>query len=143
MIKTNDMKKLFLSIVLILSLVFLFAQRSEEKELKSLMKEQGYSWSETKNLKLGDGESLFLWRTFYSGNEYAIVVFTEDENVYDLDLYLHDTEDALIYTSATEGAFEMIEFSPSDVSQFKVLIHNYSSSPEQTDYKCKFMIFYK
>ncbi|OQX76509.1 MAG: hypothetical protein B6D61_08710 [Bacteroidetes bacterium 4484_249] len=137
------MKKLFISLTFILSVTLLFAQKAEEKELKSLMKELGYSWSETESTRLRVGESAYYWRTFYTGNEYAILTFSEDKRVYDVDLLLYGEDGSLLDKSISGKNFEKIEFSPSDVTQVKIVLNNYDSSPELVEYKCKFMIFYK
>ena len=137
------MKKIYLSLIFIFSISSLFAQKSEEKDLKALMKELGYSWSETKSVKLREGESEYLWRTFYPENQYAILTFSENSNVYDLDLHLYDKEGSLIDKSITDTGFEMIEFTQDDTKQLKIVINNYKCSPDQVVYKCKFMIFYK
>ena len=137
------MKKIYLSIFFVFSISLLFTQKSEEKDLKALMKELGYSWSETKSVKLREGESAYFWRTFYSGNDYAILAFSENSNVYDLDLHIYDKEGSLIDKSITDAGFEMIEFTQSDTKQVKIVINNYKCSPDQVVYKCKFMIFYK
>lgn len=137
------MKKLFLSIVLIVIVASLFAQKSEENDLKILMQELGYSWSETKSTKLIEGESDYFWRTLYGGNEYAILAFSENKGVFDLDLYIYNDEGFLLDNSLSEQGFEIVEFTPTEVMQTKIVIKNYECSPEQIVYKCKFMIFYK
>lgn len=137
------MKKIFISIVFILSVATLFAQKLEENDLKALMTDLGYSWSETKATKLILGESEYFWRTFYSGNEYAILAFSENSGVYDLDLYLYNEVGSLIDRSSSKEGFEIVEFLQKDVEQTKIVIRNYECSPEQIEYKCKFMIFYK
>jgi len=137
------MKKIFLSIAFVLSISIMFAQKGEEKELKSLMKDLGYSWSETGSAKLRKGESEYYWRTFYSGNEYAILTFSEDKRVYDVDLLLYDEKGSLLDKSISGKDFEKIEFSPTEAKQIKIVLNNYDCSPELVEYKCKFMIFYK
>ena len=137
------MKKIYLPIIFIFSISLLLAQKSEEKDLKALMQELGYSWAETKTVKLSKGASEYFWRTFYSGNEYAILTFSENSNVYDMDLHLYDEHGSLIDKSITDDSFEMIEFTQNDTKQVKVVINNYKCSPDQVVYKCKFMIFYK
>ena len=137
------MKKIFLSIAFVLSISIMFAQKGEEKELKSLMKDLGYSWSETGSAKLRKGESEYYWRTFYSGNEYAILTFSEDKRVYDVDLLLYDEKGSLLDKSISGKGFEKIEFTPTEAKQIKIVLNNYDCSPELVEYKCKFMIFYK
>ncbi len=137
------MKKIFLSFVFIIFITSLFAQKAEEKDLKALMKDLGYSWSETGSTKLRKGESEYYYRTFYSGNEYAILTFSEDKRVYDVDLLLYDEEGSLIDKSISGKDFEKIEFSPTEAKQLKIVLNNYDCSPELVEYKCKFMIFYK
>jgi hypothetical protein len=137
------MKKIFISITLILSLASVFAQRAEEKEFKTLMKDLGYSWSETKSVALSEGESEYYWRSFFTGNEYAILTFSEESEVQDVDLYLYDDAGSLLKQSTSNGNFEIIEYSPLASIQVKVVIKNYDSTLESTKFKCKFMIFYK
>ncbi len=104
------MKKIFLSFVFIIFITSLFAQKAEEKDLKALMKDLGYSWSETGSTKLRKGESEYYYRTFYSGNEYAILTFSEDKRVYDVDLLLYDEEGSLIDKSISGKDFEKSSF---------------------------------
>jgi len=137
------MKRTFLSIAFIIFITVLYAQKAEEKDLKALMTDLGYSWSETKSTMLHKGESEYFWRTFYSGNEYAILVFSENKDVFDLDLYLYNEEGNLLDKSISKGNFEIIEFALADVSQTKIVLKNYNCAPEQAEYRCKFMIFYK
>ena len=137
------MKKIFIAIAFIISITSLFAQKRDEKDLKALMKDLGYSWSETESKRLREGESVYYWRTFYSGNEYAIVAFTEDKRVYDIDLLLYDKEGSLIDKSISGKNFEKIEFYPTEAVQVKIVLSNYQCSDELIEYKCKFMIFYK
>ena len=137
------MKRIFLSLVFIISVSSLFAQKAEEKDLKALMKDLGYSWSETESTKLRKGESAYYWRTFYSGNEYAILTFSEDKRVYDVDLLIYDEAGSLVDKSISGKNFEKIEFTPTDAKQVKIVLNNYDCSTELVEYKCKFMIFYK
>lgn len=137
------MKKIFISFAFLLLVVSSFAQRSDEKELKSLMKDLGYSWIETKFATLDEGESAYYWRTFYSGNDYAIIAFSEKSEVKDIDIYLYDEEGALAGQSESSEDFEIIEHTPADSKQMKVVIKNYDCEPASDRYKCKFMVFYK
>ncbi|MEZ5196909.1 MAG: hypothetical protein R2764_11025 [Bacteroidales bacterium] len=122
------MKKSILSIVFILLIATLFAQKSEENDLKVLMQDLGYSWSETKSTRLIEGESEYFWRTFYSGNEYAILAFSENRGMYDLDLYLYSEEGSLIDNSLSREGFEIIEFVPEEVNLIKIVIKNFECS---------------
>lgn len=137
------MKKIVLTLSLILSFACLFAQKAEEKELKNLMKDLGYSWSETKTVALTEGEGAYYWRTFYTGNEYAILAFSEKSEVLDIDIYLYDENGDLIDNSESSEDFEIIEYDPSGSGQVKVVIKNYDSTTASTEFKCKFMVFYK
>ena len=141
--KTMIMKNIYLPIVMVLIASTVFAQKTEEKEIKSLMKDLGYSWSETRSVKLMEGQSEYYWRSFFSGNEYAVLAFSEDDNVHDIDIYLYNEEGSLIYQSKASENFDIIEFSPDMAGQVKVVIKNYDSLMTDEEYKCKFMMFYK
>lgn len=137
------MKKIFLSITFVIVVTSLFAQGSEEKELKLLMKDLGYSWIETNQATLREGENAYYWRTFYAGNEYSIIAFSEKKGVYDIDVYLYNLEGNLKGQSESNGDFEIIEYFPTVSKQMKIVMKNFECSEELIEYKCKFMVFYK
>jgi len=137
------MKIIYFVIAWLFTLTSVFGQRAEEKEMKSLMQDLGYSWSETKSLKLVEGQSEYYWRTLYEGNEYAILAFSDDEGLYDIDIYLYNEEGSLIDQSKASENFDILEFTPDTSGLVKVVLKNYDALSTVDEYKCKFMIFYK
>ncbi len=137
------MKKLLLSLfVIAIAVTSSFAQNTE-REVQRLMEDEGYTLSISKYAYLSEGEVYSYWKTFYSGNDYVIVAFPEDDGVYDADLYLYDDDGSEYDKATTDDNVEVIEFSCYTTRDMKILIKNYDSYSSSSSYEIKFMVFYK
>ena len=123
--------------------VFSYSQDLAD-EVRKIMEDGGYTESTSQYAYISEGKTAYHWKTFYEGNDYAIVGFSEDDDCYDVDLYLYDTDgSSVIKKSATDESIELIEFSPHSTEELKVVIKNYDSYSSSREYKVKFIIFYK
>lgn len=136
------MKKLLLSLFIVALATVAFSQNTE-REVQELMENEGYTLSISKYAYLSEGETYSNWKTFYSGNDYVIVCFPEDDGVNDADLYLYDDDGSLYDKATTDDNVEVIEFSCYTTREMKIVIKNYDSYSSYSSYEIKFMVFYK
>lgn len=138
------MKKILTTALILITSVLSFSQTNYTAEIRKIMKDGGYTESTTQYAYISEGNTAYHWKTFYSGNDYAIVGFPDDDNCYDIDLYLYDEDGStLLSKSATDDNIEVIEYTPYTSRKMKVVIKNYDSKNSTTEYKVKFMVFYK
>jgi len=137
------MRKLFLSISLLLIGLSGFSQTEIEQAIKDIMADDGYSWSTTRSAYLSEGESAQYSRTFYGGTVYQVVAFSENSSVEDTDVYLYGDEGELLRKSTTSDDFDTFTFKPNYTQEMTLLIKNYNSYSSTREYKCKLMVFYK
>lgn len=136
------MKKLLLSLFIVALATVSFSQNTE-REIQNLMENEGYSLSISKYAYLSEGETYSYWKTFYSGNDYVIVCFPEDDGVNDADLYLYDDDGSLYDDATTDDNVEVIEFSCYTTRDMKIVMKNYDSYSSYSSYEIKFMVFYQ
>ncbi len=138
------MKKLFLIFIFFISFISMFSQTNVTAEVRKIMEKGGYTESTTQYAYISKGNIAYHWKTFYKGNNYAIIGFPEDADCYDIDLFLYDEDGrTLLAKSATDENVEIIEYKPYTTRKMKVVIKNYDSKNPSSEYKVKFMIFYK
>ncbi len=137
------MKKIFLLFLSLFAFTGFYAQNTNmEQEIKVLMSEYGYELSTSQYAYISEGNTAYHYKTFYEGNDYVIVGFPEDDNIYDIDLYLYDGDGTLLAEGSSEEDFEIIEYTPYSSREMKVVIKNYESSNSYEEFKVKFMIFW-
>ena len=59
-----------------------------EEEVTVMFEDLGYELSTSQYAYISEGMRAYHYKTFYEGNDYAIIGFPEMDNVYDIDLYL-------------------------------------------------------
>lgn len=130
----------------LLSIGNISAQTSPEltlgEEVTVMMEDLGYELSTSQFAYISEGMRAYHYKTFYEGNDYAIIGFPEMDNVYDIDLYLYDESGELLMESSSEDGVEILEFTSYSSEEYKVVIENYDSDIEDNKYKVKFMIFW-
>jgi hypothetical protein len=92
------MKKIFVTAIFyIAAFIPINAQVNIRAEILAILRSKGYDdISEERYAYLKEGEDAQHWRTFYAGVSYAIVAYTEDAGVRDIDVYLYDTDGTVL-----------------------------------------------
>lgn len=139
------MKKLFVITIFFAFVGSAFAQSYYEKDnLIRLMDAAGYDVSSDEyETYLAKDDYDSFWKTFYSGNDYIIVAFPEEEGVYDLDIYLIDEYGNEIDKGTTENLMEILTYSGTSDQRLKVKIKNYDSYSSSSRYKVHILVFWK
>jgi len=112
-------------------------------EIRAYLKKEGYSISTEQYAYLSEGEMAGHTKTFYSGTEYAIIAYTEDYGVKDIDVYLYDDDGSVLVKDIETERFAIIEYKPYISREMRAVIKNYESESSIKEYKCKFIIAYK
>ncbi len=136
------MKTIITTILLSVLTLAAFTQ-SKEQQIIDLLRSNGFSVSTTQSVRLAQGEGGYYWKTFYSGNNYFIVAFSEDSDVNDIDLYLYDSDGTLLIEDKDTKPVAVLDFNVHKQKDLKVVIKNYNSDLTSYEYPCKFIIFYK
>lgn len=136
--------KLFLLIVIlsVLSSSNVFSQNIRA-ELKAFLREAGYTISNEKYAMLSEGEIANYYRNFYSSTKYAIVAYTEESGVKDVDLYLYDDDGSLLVKDTTTKRFAIVEYNPYVTRKMKVVFKNYNSRSSYKEYKCHLIVAFR
>lgn len=140
------MKKLFLATFFVFASLLSFSQFNGDltEEVRQFMEDEGWTESTTQYALIAEGKTAYHWKTFYHGNEYAIIGFTTDFRCFDVDTYLYDEDGSRILArSATDNKLEYFEYVPQSTAERKVVIKSMKSYNPDEEYKVKFMIFYK
>ncbi|MBN2893578.1 MAG: hypothetical protein JXL97_17025 [Bacteroidales bacterium] len=137
------MKKLTLLLLGFCIFTGIYAQNTNlEQEIKVIMESYGYELSTSQYAYISEGNTAYHYKTFYEGNDYAIIGFPEDNGVNDIDLYLYDGDGTLLAEGSSEDNYEILEYTPYSTREMKIVIENYDSDYSSTEYKVKFMIFW-
>jgi len=111
-------------------------------ELKALLKEKGYSISKELFSDLAEGETAYYTKTFYAGTNYAIIAYSEEYGVSDIDIYLYDDDGSVLVKDTDSDQSALVEYSPYVSREMKVVIKNYNSESSVKEYDCRFIIAY-
>lgn len=114
-----------------------------ESDVVSVMRDGGWTKLDTRYVYLSEGQSSATWSRYFSDYlEYAVVAYSDEEDVLDIDIeilypsgypYLNDTE---------VGSLPVLTFSPPYSGNYGIRIKNYSSLSYLASY-CKFTVFYR
>ena len=137
-------------IILLSAVVFLaltsFAQHSAEYyKVTKFMKDRGWTLSadnRTANLKEG-GYTTWWNRHYYANLEYAVVAFSDDPDVEDVDVEVRDLDGDLIAKDDDEESWAIARFQLDYAQTLKVKMTNYSSQTPNYASSCRYLIFYK
>ena len=138
--------KSFLSIIII-SIISLSSALSQSQnlraELKALLRKGGYTISTEQYAMLSRGESAYHNKTFYSATEYIVVVYSEEDEVKDIDVYLYDNDGSLLVKDTDANAFAIIEYSPYLSREMQIVFKNYNCISSYKEYECNLIIAYR
>ncbi len=107
------------------------------------MKNQGWNHADTYYAYLSEGEQTYKWRTFYEDSKYAILAFSTESGVKDLDIYLYDNDGTLLAEGTSSDDWESITYNPYSTRRMKMVVKNYDSYSSSREYKVYYMVFYK
>ena len=138
------MKKLLLLFSLTLGLsISMLAQGPLYKEMKALLKSEGYTISEEYYSDLAEGAFFYNTKMFYTDNHYLIVALSDDADVQDVDLYLYE-EDGSEYEKDTDtDAMAVIHFEPVVGRTMKMSVKNYDSDTPNYESRCWLIVAFK
>ncbi len=144
------MKNVFNTICGLFLIVLLAAARPAsaqhtESDVKSLMAIDDWTFAgDSRYAYLKEGGSTSWWyRTFRSDREYAVVAFSEDGDVDDVDLEIQTGSGYAFKRDVLIDALPIVTFSVGYDRQLRIKMTNYSSSTPNYASKCYFMIFYR
>lgn len=140
------MKKLFLGTFFVLASLLGFSQFNSDltEQVRQFMTDEGWTESTTQYALIAEGKTAYHLKTFYEGNDYAIIGFSADFRCFDVDTYLYDEDGSTILArSNTDNKLEYFEYTPHSTAERKVVIKSMKSYNPDEEYKVKFMIFYK
>ncbi len=112
-------------------------------ELRAYLRKEGYSISTEQYAYLSKGEKAGHTKTFYDGTQYAIVAYSENSDVKDVDIYLYDEDGSLLVKDTDSDTFAIISYTPYTTREMRAVIKNYDSYSSTKEYKCEFIIAYK
>lgn len=139
--KLSGMVIIFLMIVTKTNQVF--AQYSASAVV-SVMKDKGWSLSNNRYAFLKEGVSTDWWSaTFHSGTEYAVVAFSNDEDVEDIDLEVAYPSGTPYKSDVDPGDFAMVTFTPPVSRTYKIRMKNESSETPAYASECRYLVFYR
>jgi len=137
------MKKLFLfAILLVAGFVTNNASaQSLETELRALLRSEGYTIEHEEVMILEEDGSESIDFRVEGGYEYIFIVYTEDVEVNDLDIYLRDDDGSLLAEDEDVDRAAVVEYSPYVSRYMTVTVKNYDSIPSDFGfYTCDVMI---
>lgn len=137
------MKKTIITLAVLLSTITAAISQNTGREIKAYLRQEGFSISTEQYANLSEGETARYFKNFYSGTDYAIIAYSEESGVQDIDVYLYDDDGSLIVKDTDTKDIAIITYSPYVTRQMKVVIKNYNSTSSYHEYDCKFIIAYK
>lgn len=130
------------TLILMLSATSLSAQ-NVGAEVKAYLKKKGYSISTEQYAYLSKGEKAGHTKKFYSGLTYAIIAYSEEYGVKDIDIYLYDDDGSVLVKDTDSQKLAVVTYAPYVSRDMRVVVKNYESESSVKDYKCKIIIAYK
>ncbi len=136
------MKRLIFTIIFIAGITSLNAQKIGA-ELKAYLRKEGYSISTEQYAYLSKGGKAGHTKKFYDGTDYAIIAYSEESGVKDIDIYLYDEDGSLLVKDTDSKKIAIVTYSPYTTREMRAVIKNYDCSSSTKKYDCKFIIAYK
>jgi hypothetical protein len=138
-------------IIVCLALAFIalpsFAQKTSDEYNKVVRDMKAKGWTQTADnrvAKLKEGGYTTWWnRSFYAALEYAVVAFSDDQDVEDVDVEVRDLDDDLIAKDDDVDPRAMATFTLKKERTLKIKMTNYASSTPDYASSCRYLIFYR
>lgn len=111
--------------------------------VKGFLIGEGYSICEDKYCASAQGESCYLYRTFYSNTTYKIVAFSDDGDVTDVDLYLYYANGTEYARDADRSSLATITIAPYTSTYLEVFWKNYASNSPRYKSNVYLLVGYK
>lgn len=140
------MKKIILTCFIAVIAATAFGQNSAQYDrVVKMMKNKGWTQTDVNRwADLKEGGYTSWWsRHFYSSLEYAVVAFSDDSDVEDVDVEVRDMDDDLIAKDDDEEAIAIARFTLDEAQSLKIKMTNYSSETPSYASRCRYLIFYK
>lgn len=119
------------------------ALKSKVANAAVLLVSEGYELSTTAVDKLSKGESYIGTKTFYGGNEYAIIAVSE-YGIEDLDIEItYGTRTITEDDDTGDEGVAIVEFYNSYDRRLKIKVKNYDSLNNYRDYDIAIIVAYK
>lgn len=133
------MKKIMLSLFLLISSVISAQQINLLDAFKTAAKKDGYTvvseYSTTLKLK----ETAFIERRFENGLIYKVIAFSDNLGVKDLDLRCYD-EGVLVGSDITNESVAYLDFTVNYSGNLTLIVENYSSVSSTTYYNVYLLV---
>lgn len=139
------MKKIILTCMIVLAGLTAFSQSKEQTRVEKFMKERGWTQTDVNrwaDLKQG-GYTTWWNRSFYAALEYAVIAFSDDPDVEDVDVEVRDLDDNKIAADNDTDDWGIATFKLDEGQTLKIRMTNYKSETPTYASRCRFMIFYK
>ncbi len=136
------MKKITLIIILTLSLTSFYGQNRRYNEYSGWLRNNGYTIKEDKYVEVSEGNSGYIYRTFYTNTTYKILAFADDDDVTDVDLYLFENGEEYD-KDIKASSIAQLDFSPTYEREMKVRFKNTKAKYPSYTYKIRMLIGFK
>jgi len=138
------MKKLLITCVLMATVSMAATAQTNYETYKRTLENNGYTIAYDGYCDLSEGQTCKAFHTFYKGNDYKVVAFSNDGDVTDIDVYLYEKNgDDQIDKDADATDLAVVNFSPSYTRECKIVWKNYASNSPKTESRVRCFICYK
>lgn len=140
------MKKIIITCFIAVLAATAFGQNSAQYDrVVKLMTKKGWTQTDVNRwADLKEGGYTSWWsRHFYSSLEYAVVAFSDDPDVDDIDVEVRDMNDKRIAIDDDVDDVAIVTFDLDKAQNLKIKMTNYSSETPSYASRCRYLIFYK
>jgi len=137
------MKKILIACALMVTANQAATAQTNYETYKKTLEDQGYTIAEDKYCDLSEGQTCKTTHTFYHGNDYKVVAFSNDGNVTDIDVYLYDSDGDQVDKDVDATDLAVVNFSPAKSGEYKIVWKNYASNTPKTESRVRCFVVYK
>lgn len=138
-------KTIILCFITIMAVAASGQNSAQYDKVVKMMKNKGWTQTDVNRwADLKEGGYTSWWsRHFYSSLEYAVVAFSDDPDVDDVDVEVRDMDDKRIAIDDDNSNIGMARFTLDKAQSLKIKMTNYSSETPSYASRCRYLIFYK
>jgi len=139
------MKRILITCAIIVMAMTAFGQSKEQARVEKFMKDKGWTQTDVNRwADLKEGGYTSWWsRHFYSALEYAVIAFSDDPDVEDVDVEVRDMDGDIIAEDKDSDDWGIATFTLDEAQSLKIKMTNYSSKTPSYASRCRYLIFYK
>jgi len=137
------MKKFLITSALLIVASMAATAQTNYDTYKQTLIDNGYTIADDKYCDLSEGQTCKAFHTFYHGNDYKVVAFSNDGDVTDIDVYLYDADGDVVDKDADATDLAVVNFSPTKTGEYKIIWKNYASNSPKTESRVRCFVAYK